>query len=212
MHFVTDPTLTRRHGLLPTVDAAVRAGVSVVQLRDKHATARELLSTAIAVADVVRGRCLLLLDDRADIVLAARQADVTVDGVHLGQDDLPVRAARRMLGPDAVIGLTANTREHLTELATLPESIVNYLGVGVIRPTSTKADHPEPLGIDGFGALAARTELPCIAIGGVGRDDVDDVARVGGAGVAVVSTICTADDPEQTARDLVACWAAGVTA
>lgn len=207
VHFVTDPELTLRHGLLATVDAAVRAGVAVVQVRDKHASARDLLATLTAVADVVRGRCTLLLDDRVDVALAARQAGAAIDGVHVGQSDLPVLAARGMLGPQAVIGLTANSSAHLAALAALPHRAVDYLGVGVIRPTTTKRDHPEPLGVTGFAAMAAATDLPCVAIGGVGLDDMAGLAGAGGAGVAVVSAICSADDPERAARDLVTGWA-----
>jgi thiamine-phosphate pyrophosphorylase len=212
VHFVTDPELARRHGLLATVDAAVRAGVAVVQLRDKGASARDLLATLTAVSDVVRGRCTLLHDDRTDVVLAARLAGVDVDGVHLGQSDLPVDAARRLLGADAVVGLTADAPEHLADLAEMPDGTVDYLGVGVIRPTTTKPDHPAPLGVAGFGALAAATPLPCIAIGGVGADDVPELTRVGGSGLAVVSAICSADDPERAAHDLVRRWAAAVSA
>ncbi|WP_318152886.1 thiamine phosphate synthase [Microbacterium helvum] len=184
------------------VTAAVGAGVDVVQLRVKGGTARELLAQTVALSAAVAGRATFVVDDRADIVLAARDAGARVDGVHLGQSDLPPDAARRLLGPDAVVGWTANTLPHLAAAAALPAGTLDYLGVGVIRPTTTKPDHPPALGVDGFARLAASTPLPCIAIGGVGIDDVAPLRDAGAAGVAVVSLLSAAEDPDAAARAL----------
>lgn len=192
------------------VEAAVSAGVDVVQLRVKSASARDLLAQAVALAGIVAGRTRFVLDDRVDVVLAARDAGARVDGVHLGQSDLPPGTARRLLGADAIVGWTANTPEHLAAAAALPAGTLDYLGVGVIRPTSTKPDHPPALRIDGFARLAAATALPCIAIGGIGVDDVAALRAAGAAGVAVVSAICAADDPFAATRALRE--AAGVVA
>ena len=159
LHLVTDHRVPFWL-LRDIVDAAVIAGVSVVQLRDKEASGGELLSRALDLADVVAGRCTFVVDDRLDVVLAARDrvtGPARVDGIHLGQSDLPVDAARALLGPDALVGWTANTPEHLSAAAALPVGTIDYLGVGVIRATTTKPDHPQPLGVDGFGGLAAST-------------------------------------------------------
>jgi thiamine-phosphate pyrophosphorylase len=142
----------------------------------------------------------VLVDDRVDVVLAARDRGARVDGVHLGQSDLPVEVARRLLGAESVIGLTANTVDHLAAADALQPGTVDYLGVGVIRPTATKPDHPAPLGVDGFAALVARTSIPCVAIGGVRPDDVAGLRAAGAAGVAVVSAISGASDPRAAAR------------
>ncbi len=111
VYLVTDPVLVDRHGrgVLGVVRAAVDAGVRLVQVRDKQAPVRDLLALTVAVADAVGDRATVVVDDRTDVALAARRAGHRVAGVHLGQSDLPVAAARALLGPDAHVGLTANT-------------------------------------------------------------------------------------------------------
>ena len=212
VYLVTDGVLCDRHGVgvLGVVRAAVHAGVRIVQVRDKAASARDLLALTSAVADAVGDRALVVVDDRLDVALAARHAGHRVAGVHLGQSDVPVEAARALLGPGAHVGLTANTPEHLAAVARLPRGTVDLLGVGVVHPTSTKPDHPPALGHDGFARLAraARsTGVPCVAIGGVTLDDVLPLRAAGAAGVAVVSGICAAADPGAAAAAYVAAWA-----
>lgn len=208
VYLVTDPVLCDRHGLgvLAVVRAAVRGGVRIVQVRDETASARDLLALTAAVADAVGDRATVVVDDRLDVALAARHAGHAVAGVHLGQSDVPVTAARALLGADAHVGLTANTPEHLAAVDRLPQGTVDLLGVGVVHPTPTKPDHPPALGHDGFARIAAATDLPCVAIGGVGPDDVAPLRAAGAAGVAVVSGICTAPDPGAAAAALVAAW------
>jgi len=174
----------------------------VVQLRAKSVSARELLRQAVAMSDVIDRRCLLLINDRVDVAVAALDAGARVDGVHLGQADVPPETARRLLGAHAVIGWTANSAEHRAAASALRSGTVDYLGVGVIRPTSTKPDHPPVLGIDGFAAFAANITVPCVAIGGVCVSDVAPLREAGAAGLAVVSAICGADDPAAVSRAL----------
>lgn len=206
LYLVTDTHQCGARGVPAVVAAAVAGGVRTVQLRDHAASAAELVSLALAVATVLEGRATLVIDDRLDVLLAARLLGARVDGVHLGQSDLPVTAARAILGTDAVVGLTANTTAHLDAVNALPAGTVDYLGVGVIRPTTTKLDHPAPLGVAGFAALAAATDLPCVAIGGVSLGDVAPLKRAGAAGLAVVSALCTAEDPAAVARQFRAEW------
>jgi thiamine-phosphate diphosphorylase len=201
LHLVTDHRVPFSR-LRDIVDQAVDAGVTVVQLRDKVATGGELYARALDIADVIAGRCAFVVDDRLDIVLAARANGARVDGIHLGQSDLPVDIARTLLGPDALVGWTANTPAHLAAAAAFPDGTLDYLGVGVIHATATKPDHPRPLGVDGFAELAASTVLPCVAIGGIDVDDVAPLRRAGAAGVAVVSAVCAADDPGAVVRAL----------
>ncbi|WP_258546475.1 bifunctional hydroxymethylpyrimidine kinase/phosphomethylpyrimidine kinase, partial [Microbacterium sp. H6] len=126
-----------------------------------------------------------------------------------GQGDASVLRAREALGPDALIGLTANTAAHLDALRALPAGTVDYLGVGVIRPTFTKPDHPVPLGVEGFRDFARRSALPCVAIGGVHIDDTEALRDAGAAGVAVVSALCAADDPAAVATRFLRRWRSG---
>ncbi len=208
VYLVTDGALCDRHGhgVVGVVRAAVDAGVRIVQVRDKDASARELLALVAAVADAVGDRATVVVDDRLDVVLAARHAGHPVAGVHLGQSDVPAPAARALLGPDAHVGLTANTPAHLATVATWPAGTVDLLGVGVVHPTATKPDHPPALGTAGFARLAAATAVPCVAIGGVREVDVAPLRAAGAAGVAVVSGICAAADPGAAAATHVAAW------
>ncbi|MWJ36204.1 bifunctional hydroxymethylpyrimidine kinase/phosphomethylpyrimidine kinase [Clavibacter michiganensis] len=221
VYLVTDPALCGARGVPAVVAAAVAGGATAVQIRDKHASAAELLATVVAAAEAIDAhaaahpsarRPLLLVDDRVDVVLAALARGVRVDGVHVGQSDVPADLVRRMLdaaSPDRrlVVGLTANTPAHVEAVRALPAGTVDYLGVGVIRPTSTKPDHPAPLGHDGFGIIAGLSPVPCVAIGGVDVRDVAAIAAAGGAGTAVVSAICAAEDPGAAARELAEAWA-----
>lgn len=209
IYLVTNTAQCGARGVVETVRAAVAGGVETVQIREKDAPAADFHALVLAVAAAVGNRATVLVDDRVDIYLAARAAGAAVHGVHVGQHDLPVELVRTLVGPDAVVGLTANAPAHLDALRSLPPGTVDYLGTGVIRPTRTKADHPRPLGVDGFAAFAARAPLPVVAIGGIGQDDVAALRAVGATGAAVVSAICTAADPRQAAADLVRAWQSG---
>lgn len=206
IYLVTDTQLCGSRGVVETARAAVVGGVRVVQVREKAASTADLYQLVLQVANAVGHAATVLVDDRIDVFLAARAAGAAVHGVHVGQSDLPVERVRALVGRDAVVGLTANTSEHLEALHALPPGTVDYLGVGVIRPTSTKPDHPAPLGVDGFSRIAAATPLPCVAIGGIESRDVAALRAAGAAGIAVVSAICASDDPQRSAEDLVAQW------
>ncbi|MEU4017183.1 bifunctional hydroxymethylpyrimidine kinase/phosphomethylpyrimidine kinase [Microbacterium sp. NPDC028030] len=208
LYLVTDPDLCSRRGVIETVRRAVDGGVRIVQLRDKTATDAETVEQLLALSAVIDGRALLVVNDRLDAAVAARARGARVDGVHVGQNDASVLRAREVLGPDALIGLTANSTVHLEAVRALPEGTVDYLGVGVIRPTATKPDHPAPLGIEGFREFAARSPLPCVAIGGVGIDDTEHLSAAGAAGLAVVSALCTAEDPAAAAAEFRKRWLA----
>lgn len=199
LHLVTDDRIPFAR-LLRIVDAAIDGGVSLVQLRDKWASTHQLLTRAVELSAIIRGRVPFLINDRLDVALAVREAGTRVDGVHLGQSDVAPTTARRLLGSGALVGWTANTPEHLATAALMPAGTLDYLGVGVIRATKTKLDSPPALGITGFEALAAATRFPCVAIGGVLASDVGSLRRVG---VAVVSAICEAVDPAAAAAAFV---------
>lgn len=209
LYLVTDPGLCGERGVVETVRQAVDGGVRIVQLRDKAATDGEIVDQLIELSRVIDGRALLVVNDRLDAAVDARERGARVDGVHLGQGDASVLRAREVLGPDAIIGLTANSAAHLEAVRALPPGTVDHLGVGVIRPTSTKPDHPPALGIEGFDAFAAASPLPCVAIGGVGIDDTEALREAGAAGLAVVSALCAADDPRRAAREFRRRWHAG---
>lgn len=209
IYLVTDTALCAPRGVVDTVRAAVAGGVTTVQVREKDASAADFYALVLAVSEAAANRATVLVDDRVDVFLAAKAAGAAVHGVHVGQTDLPADSVRTIVGPDAVVGLTANTPDHLDLLAGLPPGTVDYLGAGVIRPTRTKPDHPEPLGINGFADFAAGSPLPVVAIGGILLEDIAALRTAGASGAAVVSAICGAADPLRAATDLVRAWNTG---
>lgn len=208
IYLVTDPASAASRGrrVVDVVAAAAAGGVTAVQVREKESDAAEFLSTVLDVAAVLPEHVSLFVNDRIDVFLAARARGARVTGVHVGQTDLPPGLVRELVGPDAVIGLSAATTDELRDAEADPGR-VDYVGIGVLRATRTKADAPPPLGLVGFTRLAAATHLPAVAIGGVTLDDVGPLRAAGAAGAAVSSGICAAADPGAAARELAAAWA-----
>jgi thiamine-phosphate pyrophosphorylase len=209
VYLVTDSRLAAAagHDLAELVRAAAEGGVTTVQVREKDTSARTFLETVLRIADVLPVGVSLLVNDRVDVFLAARAAGARVDGVHIGQSDLPAAAVRELIGPDAVLGLSASTDEQLRFAATGPAR-VDYVGIGALHATTTKTDAPPPLGHDRFARLVAISELPAVGIGGVTTADLPVLRSAGAAGAAVVSAICSAPDPAAAARELRAAWEA----
>lgn len=195
LYLVTDPGLLAGRDLKEVVLAAVRGGVTIVQLRDKDASDDVLAEQARMLLSMLRPLGVpLIINDRVEV---ARW--IGADGVHVGQDDTDPRHVRERMGPDAIVGLSANTPQ---EFAAVPAGVVDYLGVGPVFATSTKPDHDPPLGLEGLAALARIAPLPTVAIGGIGLAHAASVRATGVNGLAVVSAICAADDPEDAARRL----------
>lgn len=195
LYLVTDPHLVTARGLLATVEAAVKGGVTLVQLRDPHAHGRALVEEARALKALLAPLGIpLIVNDRVDVAVAA-----DADGVHLGQDDMAPGDARALLGPGRILGLSVGNP---AEYASSDLSAVDYLGVGPVKATGTKADAGAAIGTAGVAAIRALTRLPIVGIGGIDAGLASDVIRAGADGVAVVSAICAAPDPEQAARAL----------
>ncbi len=192
------------HSTLEVIEAAVAGGIHWVQLRAKDESAREFFELALAAAKLTEGKAELLINDRIDVFLAARAAGAAVSGIHIGQKDVPVRLARELIG-QGIIGLSASTPEQIAQ-ANADAQFINYLGVGAVRATPTKKDHPTPLGLDGFAHRASLSDLPCVAIGAVTADDAAAIRTAGGAGLAVVRPVCQADDPRAASALLVSAW------
>lgn len=181
--------------IVDTARAAALGGAGVIQVRSKPITARQLFHLAAAIGEAIKGTdALLLIDDHVDVALALRAAGHTIDGVHLGQDDLPVDLARELLGPEAVIGLTTGTLELVQATHPVAEHI-DYIGAGPFRRTPTKDSGRSPLGLEGYPPLVAESPVPVIAIGDVRAEDAPQLAATGVAGVAVVRGIMNAQDP-----------------
>ena len=220
-YFVVGPDDTKGRPVTDVVAAALRGGATFVQLRAKHADARDLTAMAEAIAAVIAqaGKAdtvAFVIDDRADVAWQCRQLGIKIDGVHIGQDDMMPEQARAMLGPDAIIGLSAETLQHIATANALPDGVVDYIGAGPLHYTATKPEAAaveadgtkHALGIAGAQSLCDASRYPVVVGGGVHTDDIPALARTTAAGWFVVSAIAAADDPESATRQLISAWTA----
>lgn len=181
--------------LVAVVAAAVSGGVTLVQLREKAMASDRMVERARALKAVLAPLGIpLIINDRLEVTLAA-----AADGLHLGQDDMAPAEARAALGPDKILGVSAGDAE---EAAIADPALVDYVGVGPVYPTGSKADAGEAIGLTGLTAMRRLLSLPMVAIGGIQADRAAEVMACGVEGVAVVSAICAAADPEAAARAL----------
>lgn len=219
-YLVLGPENTLDRPVGDIVAQALDAGFTIVQVRSKVLGARDLMACAAEAARAIaaagkQDAVPLLIDDRLDVVLAAREAGIKVDGVHVGQSDVPVEVCRKYLGDDAIVGLSARAHEMRDYIATADMSLVDYLGVGPLHETATKPD----CGMDDDGHVITRSleELadlrrispkPIVVGGGVKAIDIPALARTGVDGFFVVSAVCGAADPHAAAAELVDAWRA----
>jgi thiamine-phosphate pyrophosphorylase len=204
LYLVTDRALGRGRPLLDLVRQAVAGGVTVVQLREKQASTSRFVTLAEELQELLVPMGVpLVINDRVDVALAAAAA-----GVHLGQADMEVTTARRLLGKGRLLGVSVSTVE---EARRAEAGGADYLGVSPIYATPTKTDAPSAVGLPGLAAIRAATRLPLVAIGGLHADNLSPVIESGADGIAVVSAIMAADDPGAAARELRACIDRGRT-
>jgi thiamine-phosphate pyrophosphorylase len=202
LYLVTDTALCGQFGVVATVSAAVGAGVTVVQLRDEHATDDELVSLGRQILAVLDGTDVpLIVNDRVHLVDA-----IGAHGGHVGQSDLQIGRARALLGPTAYLGLSAQTVEHVATAREHADGTVDYLGVGPVWGTATKLDAAAPGGLERLHQVTSASPWPCVAIGGINRQRLPRVRRAGAAGAAVVSAICGQPDVAAATRALRAAW------
>jgi thiamine-phosphate pyrophosphorylase len=184
---ITDPELGRGLSHLEIAKQAIKGGALMIQLRDKWAGPHELLPQARQIAQLCRDRGVhFIVNDRLDLAQA-----VDADGVHLGQDDLPARAARALLGPGKLLGVSAHSLEQAILAA---DNGADYVGIGPIFATATKSTGDAPVGVGTIRHVRSRIDLPLLAIGGVTLSNVKEVIRAGAAGAAVISAIIGSDD------------------
>ncbi len=196
LYLVLDPDLCGGPaGMVHTAIQAAKNGATVVQLRAPNWKKRQWLATAFELKAALAPYGIpLIINDHIDVALA-----VDAEGVHVGQGDLPALEARRLIGPDKILGLSVGSAE---EMATVPAAGVDYLGIGPVYATGTKADAGEATGVALFAELVAATELPVVAIGGIHRDNCTPLFAAGTDGVAVISAICGRDDPARATAAL----------
>jgi thiamine-phosphate pyrophosphorylase len=184
------------------VARAVAGGVTVVQLREKNTGTREMLDLGRALMALLLPLGVpLIINDRVDVALA-----LGAQGVHLGQSDMPVDEARRLLGPHVTLGLSIEDMGQLREAEALPAGLVDYYGLSPIFATPTKTDTGPGWGLKGLAqaraVVAAESKRPLVAIGGIHAGNAASVLRAGADGLAVVSALCSAPDVEKAATEL----------
>jgi len=194
LYVITDRVLSGRSHEAQA-EAAIAGGATAIQLRDKTAPARVLVEVGERLAVLCRARgVVFIVNDRADVAMACG-----ADGVHVGEDDLPVAAARRLLGPAKIVGASAGT----VEAARRAEAEgADYLGVGAVFSTGTKADAGEAIGLEALARIARAVRIPVVGIGGITVENAAAVIRAGAAGVAVVSAVVAQPDIAAAARAL----------
>jgi thiamine-phosphate pyrophosphorylase len=199
LYVATNRDLAGPRDVCDLVGAALRGGATAVQLRDKTGTTREIVALGYCLRLLTRqAGALFIVNDRVDLALALR-----ADGVHLGQQDLPVRLARQIMGPSAIIGVSTNQP---VEAQQAEQDGADYVGVGPAFSTATKANPRPVLGAAGIAAVRAATRLPLVAIGGITLSGVAAMRAAGADGICVIGAVFGAGNPEDAARALITEW------
>lgn len=195
VYVITDRRAAGERSILDVVRAAIRGGATVVQLREKEASTREMIELGQALHQVTRAAGVpLIVNDRVDVALV-----IDAEGVHVGQDDMPAHLARRLIGPERILGVSAGTVE---EARQAERDGADYLGVGDVYGTPSKPDAGTPIGVEGLAEIARAVSVPVVGIGGITAENAAAVIRAGAVGVAVISAVVGASDPEAAARRL----------
>jgi len=193
-YFVTDSSLTRKN-VIDDVKSALRAGVKIIQYREKEKSTREMFLEAARIGELCRGKAIFLVNDRVDIAIAA-----DADGVHLGQDDMPYEQARQLLGKDRIIGITAH---NVKEAAAAEKQGADYLGASPIFETKTKKDAGRQAGLQLLRNLRKTVRIPVVAIGGITLENVVYVMEAGADSAAAISAVLTKDNVTGECRKFV---------
>ena len=195
LYLVTDRNLSLGRSLEEVVSEAVAGGVTIVQLREKDASTGEFVELAFRLKEILKlYNVPLIINDRVDVALA-----VDAEGLHIGQSDMPYEIARKLLGPDKIIGLSV---ENMDDLLKANELDVDYVGISPVYGTPTKTDTAEPFGLEGLRRAVELSVHPTVAIGGMNASTIADVMAAGTDGVAVVSAICSVESPKLAAKEL----------
>jgi thiamine-phosphate pyrophosphorylase len=195
VYLVTDRGLCRNRPLPEIILQAVQGGAAYVQLREKDISTRLFVEEAIAVKNILLPfNVPLIINDLIDVALACG-----ADGVHIGQEDMPYSTARKLMGKNAIIGLSVETWEDVEAAQRLD---VDYIGVSPVFATPTKTNTKEPWGLEGLKKIKFFSRHPIVAIGGINESNARAVVEAGVDCLAVVSAICAADNPSQSATNL----------
>ncbi len=195
LYLVTDRELSLGRPLEQIVAQAVNGGVTMVQLREKECSVLEFITIAKSIKQLLLPFGIpLIINDNVDVALA-----VEAEGLHIGQGDMPYSEARRLMGPDAIIGLSVENIEQAIEAN---QWDLDYIGISPVFLTDTKTDTASALGFEGIAQIKARCQHPAVAIGGINLSNTPQIIKAGANGIAVVSAICSAINPTAAAQAL----------
>lgn len=194
LHLVIGRKDCLHHSMEYIIEQAIENGITSIQLREKSCSTKELIQSAKWIKEVLNHTKIpLIINDRVDVALA-----VDAEGVHLGQQDLDYKRARRLLGGKIIVGISV---ENLGQANELQNSDVDYLGVSPLFPTHTKLDLAGPWGIEGLKTLHKISQHKLVAIGGINQRNLSQVLSAGATGVAIVSAICSSKEPGKIVRE-----------
>lgn len=199
LYLVTDRGILQGRDLIAAVEEAIAGGVTLVQLREKNVSSLDFYNIALKLKKTTQSHGVpLIINDRLDIALA-----VDADGLHVGQEDLPVREARRLLGEDKLLGYSVTTVE---EALFGQQNGADYLGAGPVYPTGSKADAAPPIGIDTLKSIKEKVSIPVVAIGGIGAANIKEIKGSGVDGVSVISAILGSAYITGASKNLINLW------
>ncbi|MCY6356862.1 thiamine phosphate synthase [Clostridium sp. ZS2-4] len=196
LYLITDRNIIKNRSLKECVEEAIKGGVTIVQIREKDASTREFYNVAKEIKEVTdKYNVPLIINDRIDIALAVDAA-----GVHLGQSDMSIEVARKILGEDKIIGISAGNIEEALEAEKLG---ADYLGIGAIFYTGTKKDIDEPIGLEGLKEITNKIKIPSVAIGGINKDNTAEIMETGVNGISVISAILGYEDTKKASEEIL---------
>ncbi|MFT8315225.1 MAG: thiamine phosphate synthase [Clostridium sp.] len=195
LYLVTDRRFLKDRTLKNAVEDSIKGGVTIVQVREKDVTTREFYKVALEVKEITdKYNVPLIINDRIDIAQA-----IDADGVHLGQDDMPIKLARKILGKNKIIGISVG---NVHEAKDAEKDGADYVGIGAIFFTGSKKDIDTPIGTSGLKEIVEGINIPSVAIGGVNKENLFEVIKTGTNGAAVISAILGKENIEQAAKEL----------
>ncbi|WP_297281347.1 thiamine phosphate synthase [uncultured Anaerococcus sp.] len=217
-YFIVGPENTLGRDVVQILKDVIEAGFTFIQLRSKTASARQMIELCVKTSDLIKelnkeDEVSLVVDDRLDVILAAREEGAKVDGIHVGQKDIPVEVCRKYLGEDSIVGLSARTEDLIEYVKVKDTSNIDYFGAGPLRPSTSKPD----CGMDESGNVITRSfkdikelkeasDIPVVIGGGVKIFDLNELASTGVDGFFLISAISEADNPKMEAEKISQKW------
>ena len=204
LYVILDPSVSSGRPLVDVLKVSVTAGAKMFQYRNKTASMKAAYAEVLPLRKAAHELgVLFIVNDRCDLALA-----VDADGVHLGQEDLPLNLARKVMGPEKLIGISTHSRE---QVVAATAGGPNYLGFGPIFTPGSKSDHDPVVGVEGLRAIRSMTALPLFAIGGITADRTEEVMRAGADGMAVISAVLKEPDIQRAVSDFVSRFSAATS-